>query len=168
MRRRNLAHKHVARAHELEHLDPLLSIVTYWLALEIDPQCEEAYLNLGTMMYKVGDFELAKSFYEHAIFLDPNFALAHFNLGNVHDELREYSLAITEYLTAIKLVPDYADAHYNLANTYQKSGAERKSIHHWQKYERLDRVGTWHESAIRQRRMIVQKEGLFIASRRSA
>jgi tetratricopeptide (TPR) repeat protein len=138
----------------------------YESILRQDKSHAPASINLGTIRYNQGEFEVAERLYREATIADPEYALAFFDLGNVLDEMQRMDDAILAYRRAIALVPQYADAHYNLALAYERQGERRKALRHWLVYVRLDPVGPWASHAKGQARKILSGERLTIVSRR--
>ena len=94
---------------------------SYLRAIEIDPEFEEAYYNLGVLL-RGSDPRKAQELFAKALQLDPNYAAAHSELGWV---LRQHgSLAEAEYhlRRAIELQPEAAWTHVYLANLLWECG----------------------------------------------
>lgn len=71
-------------------------------ALDIDPRCVSAMINLGNLALEANMLEEAQARYEAAITIEPKSSVAHHNLGIVHrrcgriaDSVRELRLAAT-------------------------------------------------------------------------
>jgi tetratricopeptide (TPR) repeat protein len=129
-------------------------------ALNLDPQCTSALINLGTAMYNRRAYLEALSLYERATKADPSYALAFFNYANALDELERLPEAIAAYRQALAIAPRYADAHYNLALAYQRSGEKRKAIPHWSRYIKLDPSTVWTAHAHRELRRALKADPL--------
>lgn len=145
--------------------EKLFAIQLYRQIMERDPGFAPAWINLGTIHFHLREFEWAERLYRHATEIDPSYVLAFFDLGNVLDELQRLDESIAVYRRAIALSPGYADAHYNLALAYERKGAERMALRHWQAYARLDKEGPWAEHARSQIRRLLDQEPLSIAWR---
>ncbi len=130
-----------------------------------DPAFAPAYINLGTMYFHMRKFGRAEELYRRATEADATYVLAFFDLGNVLDELERPDESIEAYGQAIALAPNYADAHYNLALAYERKGAIRLALKHWQSYIRLDRSGPWAEHARGQIHKLLSREKLAVAWR---
>lgn len=152
-----------------EHLETLPQAAElYETILREQPEHAAAAINLGTLHYNEGRFEIAEQLYRRATVIDPEYALAFFDLGNVLDEMQQLEEAIVAYRKAIALVPQYADAHYNLALAYERKSEKRRALRHWLMYVRLDPVGPWANHAKGQARKILSGERLRIVSRRGS
>ena len=78
----------------------------YQKAIDINPQLDVAYNNLGTSLYKQRKFEEAIPLFEGAISLNPNSYSAWLNLGNTLGELKRYEEVIPVLETAIEINPE--------------------------------------------------------------
>lgn len=126
------------------------AVEAYQKALEIDPQCLGALVNLGTIHYQGREFKKAESYYRKALEIEPEYALAHFNLGNLFDERGDYAEAYHHYAVALRISPSYSDAHYNLALLCQRTGQTMKAVRHWRTYLKLDPSSSWADVARRE------------------
>jgi tetratricopeptide (TPR) repeat protein len=122
-------------------------ILAYEQAVELDPTCAGALVNLGTIYFHQRKWDKAESYYRRALEADPQYALAHFNLGNLFDEKGDRGEAILHYTIALRLEPGYCDAHYNLALLFQASGEIMRAVRHWKSYLRLDPGSNWAKIA---------------------
>ena len=66
-------------------------------AVEYDPACSSAYLQLGVIEASLSDFRKAVSYYEKAIEADPLSSEAHYRLGVAYDRLGEKDRAAKEF-----------------------------------------------------------------------
>src|ERR1022692_3838763 len=87
------------------------AVEAYLQAVEYNPQAAGALVNLGTIRYRLRQFQEAEDYYTRALKADPNYPLAHFNLGNLYDERGDLSKAQLCYETALRINPRYGDAH---------------------------------------------------------
>ncbi len=142
-----------------------LAMSLYERILEVTPGFPAALINLGTIHYHAGRFEVAEKLYRRATEADPHYVLAFFDLGNVLDELKRSAESIRAYEMALELAPDYADAHYNLAMAYERKGLRRRALEHWRQYLQMDRSGPWSEHARTQLRKLLSRERLAITHR---
>ena len=125
-------------------------VALYQHAIDTDPGCTGALVNLGTIHFNSRRYDQAETFYRRAIEADPEYALAHFNLGNLYDERGLRAQAMEHYLTALRISPRYPDAHYNVALLYQNMGESMKAVRHWKAYLRLDPNSSWSAIARRE------------------
>lgn len=111
-----------------------IAIAIYEKILRVDPDRAQAYVNLGTIRFREGDFDSAEEMYRKAVEIDPEYPTALFNLANVLDEQKRTIEAIATYKRAIEIAPRFADAHYNLALILELNGEEFESRMHWLLY----------------------------------
>ena len=119
------------------------AIDAYEQALRLDPQCVDALVNCGTLLYERGDLARAVDSFRRAVTLEPANALAQFNLGSVLEEIGELEHARNHLRRAVSLDPSYSDAHYNLAFVCEKLAALGEARRHWQRYVELDPASPW-------------------------
>lgn len=79
-------------AESLRHVESFLT-----KAVEADPKCSSAYLQLGVMQAAQSDFHGAAEFYRKAIEADPLSTEAHYRLGIAYDRLGEKDRAAAEF-----------------------------------------------------------------------
>ncbi len=118
-------------------------VETYKEALKLNSKAVGAWVNIGTICYREGDFQEAEHCYREALRISPGYALAHFNLGNVCEEMDRLTEAANHYKIALRLQSDYADVHYNLALVYERTGEPMRAAKQWQAYLRLESEGPW-------------------------
>jgi tetratricopeptide (TPR) repeat protein len=126
------------------------TISAYHKSVTLNPHAAGAWVNLGTIHYRLRRYRDAETFYTRAIEADPSYPLAHFNLGNLHDEEGRLEKAEESYSRALRLSPQYADAHFNLALLCERRNEMLKAVHHWKLYLKLDTTSSWATVARRQ------------------
>jgi tetratricopeptide (TPR) repeat protein len=101
-------------------------------AIDLDPHCAGAYVNLGAALRARGNPDEAIAEYRKAIQIlknaqkdDPDL---HSNLGAMLTERREVDEAIKELREAIRLKMDHAAAHHNLGFALTKKGFVQEAI----------------------------------------
>lgn len=82
--------------------------------IRVDPQCAEAYSNLGNALKELGDLKGATQFYLKAIKLKPRFGDAYNNLASAYMLQGQIQQAMETYQMALVLNPQLVDAHTNL------------------------------------------------------
>lgn len=135
---------------EQSGMHPERAIAAYEKAIELDPKCVGALVNLGTMCFHGKQWKKAEGFYKRALEIEPEYALGHFNLGNLCDERGDVPAAFDHYAAALRIAPNYADAHYNLALLCQRVGQSMRAVRHWRAYLKLDPSSSWAEVARRE------------------
>src|SRR5208337_551527 len=110
----------------------------YRKAVDLDPGCSGAWLNLGTVHFNLRQWEQAEACYSKALETRADYGLAHYNLGNLCDATGRPREAIEHYKKALEIDPSYADAHYNLALLYQSVDEPLSALRQWRIYLRLE------------------------------
>jgi tetratricopeptide (TPR) repeat protein len=75
---------------------------------------------LGTMMYRFGLYDEARSHLLESVSVRPRSSSSFLNLGNVYFMQGDYDKALAGYQSAIELDPASAVANYNIGQTYIK------------------------------------------------
>ena len=109
----------------------------YHDSLRLNPEQDEAHLNLGAAMLKLNRLEDAWAEFERARHIDPTYPLVYYNLGLVLDEQGKFSEAQAQYRHALDLHPDYAEAHNNLGAALQMEGKLPEAEPHFAEAVRL-------------------------------
>ena len=104
------------------------AIDSYKQAIRIQPDCAEAYCNMGASQNDKGDLDAAIGSYKRAIKIKPHYADAHSNMGNTLKENGDFDAAIDNYRQAIKINPSYAEAYCNMGNALQQKGQLNAAI----------------------------------------
>jgi len=77
---------------------------------------------IGIAWHNLGELNLARASYEHALKVDKKYAEAINNLGTVFYAQKKYRTAITRYKRALALAPDKASFWSNLGTAYYSQG----------------------------------------------
>ena len=101
--------------------------ISTWLlrttqAIDINPQCADAYFNRGTIFETKGAYDLAIADFTQVIQIKPQDADAYLNRGLAYRAKEEIDNAIADYSKAIDLNPRYANALPNRGTAYQSKG----------------------------------------------
>ena len=113
---------------EMMKTDPDTAVEFFRKAIQLDPRCAEAYLQIGRVRSASGDFSAAIVHYKKALALNPDLDVARFNLGHAYLSLRMYSKAVREFRAVIKRGSELrCDAYANLGVTYYKMGKIKKA-----------------------------------------
>jgi len=115
----------------------------YRRALDADPSCAPALVNLANIHHARGDLVEAEALYERAIALDAGMVEAYFNLGNLHYDLDRLERARACYEQALASHAAFADAHFYLAVTLERLGRSDEARLHWRAYQNLVPGGEW-------------------------
>jgi tetratricopeptide (TPR) repeat protein len=121
----------------LEADDPNGARRAYERALQLDPDCGDAYINLGRLVHEGGDPGGAAEFYRAALARDADDSLTHYNLAVALEDTRDLDKAIDHYRESVRINPHFADAHFNLGRLLEKTGKRNEAIQHLLTYRRL-------------------------------
>jgi tetratricopeptide (TPR) repeat protein len=98
------------------------AILEYTNAINIDPNCAEAYNGRGSAYIWKKDYDRAIVDYTQAIKICPNYTEAYNCRGVAYSWKNDYGRAIADYTQAITLWPYYAEAYKNRAKAYSAKG----------------------------------------------
>jgi tetratricopeptide (TPR) repeat protein len=123
---------------DLETGEPEKARDAYLRALALDPDFDEAHVNLGRLLQLAGQIRQAAEHYGHLLEGGKSDPTAAFNLGTALEELGEWSEAVAAYRRALRGDNKFADAHFNLARLYEQLGRRSAAIRHWRAYQLLN------------------------------
>lgn len=108
------------------------------------PENPITYHNLGTALYKLGNYRRAATVFRTSILKGeiPNQADAYYNLGNAQFQLRDLTASIKSYENALRLNPHDADTKHNLALARQLLKEQQERNKQQQKDSREKRKST--------------------------
>ena len=95
-------------------------IAAYQKAIEINPEKEGTYLNMGYAYNELKQYKEAIAACQKATVINPKNDTAYFNMGIAHGELKQYKEAITAYQKAIDINPENDNVYNNMGYTYLK------------------------------------------------
>ncbi len=113
--------------------DNKVKIKLYKKAIEIKPDYNAAYNNMGNVYNDLKDYQQAISAYKKAIEIKPDNSAAYNNMGIAYDDLTDYKQAINAYKKAIEIKSDYSDAYYNMGDAYNNLKEFRQAISAYKK-----------------------------------
>jgi len=102
------------------------------IAIETEPDLEEAYYQQGELMQLQGKLEEAASRYLRALELDPASAAAHNGLGSVLGSQGRFEEALPYFRKALELNSGYAEARGNLGLALQRLGRLDEARHEFE------------------------------------
>jgi tetratricopeptide (TPR) repeat protein len=108
----------------------------YYQAVQIRPDYDRAYFNLGNAFAELGNVNAARRYYAKAPSFEP--AEAHNNLGRalaIHGRIED---AMANYVEALALKPDLAEAHNNIGDALARQGKFAEAIEHFSRALALD------------------------------
>jgi tetratricopeptide (TPR) repeat protein len=97
-------------------------------SLQLASDSAETHIQLGNVLTRTFQFDLAEPAYQQALNLQPNSPETYFKLGNVLVQKCSFDQALTAYQTAIRLRPDFADAYLPLSRILAKKGQINQAI----------------------------------------
>ncbi|MBI5963589.1 MAG: tetratricopeptide repeat protein [Chloroflexi bacterium] len=86
----------------------------YTEAIQLEPDLNAAYNNLGVLLNTLKRYDEAEAAYRKAIEINPAYASAYYNLGVLLNTLKRYDEAEAAYRKAIEINPAEASAYNNL------------------------------------------------------
>ncbi|KAK7090856.1 protein O-mannosyl-transferase TMTC4-like [Littorina saxatilis] len=126
------------------------AINKYRLAIELNPEYDQAMNNLANILKDRGENLEAHSLLTRAVTINPEFAAAWMNLGIVQAQLKQYEAAESSYRTAILHRRKYPDCYYNLGNLYLEQKRHEDALAAWHNATILkpEHVNSWSNAII--------------------
>jgi Flp pilus assembly protein TadD len=100
----------------------------YAKALELDPRCASALVNLAVDAVRAGEYAQAEKYYREALAIKPN-ASTWNGLGYTLVRLRRNDEAVEAFREAVKDNPDFVPAESNLADALARQGNFAEAEH---------------------------------------
>ena len=97
-------------------------------ALQLDDHLPAAYITLGELHTRLGNFDLALQEFQHALQLEPHNADAITGTARAYESMGRKADAEQTYKKAVALRPDYWDGYNSLANFYVAEGRYAEAI----------------------------------------
>jgi tetratricopeptide (TPR) repeat protein len=98
--------------------DPRSALEQYRLVTKFLPHSYLGYYNMGTALFKLGDFEGTIIQYNRAIRIKPTDGYTHYLLASAYQKIDKIDRAIEHYSEAIHWRPDLVQAYNNLAEIW--------------------------------------------------
>lgn len=108
------------------------AIAAFKQALAINPNLDEAYYRIGTVLSQLGRLDESITAYLNAIELYPNNPLYHISLGNSYIAQGNADGAIKEFQAVLRIQPSNVVAHNNLGMLYMNQGKTDEAMKHFQ------------------------------------
>jgi tetratricopeptide (TPR) repeat protein len=122
-------HEHFQKGNDLFCNGQLESaIINYKEAIKLNPDCQQAYFNLGLIYSQQKNHQDALLYYLKACDLCKTYTKALVQAGNSYRELKEYDNAITFYKKGLLIDQNSFDCFVGLARTQQNMGRFEESI----------------------------------------
>lgn len=113
-------------------------IVSFTLAIGLNPDNPLAYYNRGYAYMKTAQYQKAINDLEKSLKLEPENYRAYLNLGKCYTSLKQYDNAIGIYREGSGIKNDYAPMYFNAGIAFHKSGRFQESIEAYDKAIKLD------------------------------
>jgi tetratricopeptide (TPR) repeat protein len=111
-----------------ENNDPVSALEQYKLVAKSLPYSYLGYYNMGTALFKLGDYDRGIIQYEKAIEIKPTDGYAHYTLASAYQKKDDIDKAIEHYSAAIRWRPDLVPAYNNLAEIWMHQQEIEKAI----------------------------------------
>jgi len=130
---------------QLDKADQSINTGNYQAALDLyndiisnAPECDEAWLMLGSLYGESGDIDKAVAHVEKAISIKPDDSYSHLVLGQIKNSTGDQEAANASFKKAIECDPENTDAICTLASLYQDQGKVPEAILLYEKAVALD------------------------------
>lgn len=107
-------------------------------AIELNPTYADAYLELGSVYYAVGNFDKQLEMYQKAALYAPRDFDILYYLATAYEDKGMYDQAIAQYESILQLRPDHKDSLYQLAILYLMQSDKTKAAALASTLERVD------------------------------
>jgi len=114
------------------------AIEAYMMALKMNSDFAEAYINVGLLYYRLGRYSDAVDAYTHAIRLKPRSSSVHSRLGTIYIILAKYSNALDAFKQAAMIDPHDPAIRFNLGIAYFLNGNRPAAFDEYVILKRLD------------------------------
>ena len=108
------------KAYEIEGYH--LAVIMFQKALDLCPEDELIYFNMGLAYSKQKKYDEAKNCFEKAIEINPVNPLLYYHIGRIYFETGDTEKEMEWYQKAIEVDPDFALAYYNMEIIYYNLG----------------------------------------------
>ena len=115
------------------------AIEEYKKAIRLKPDYFEAYANLGSAYYKVGNYSDAADAYTQAVKLKQDEVSIYNKLGTLYIILDDYPKALINLKKVIELDPKNAETHFTMGLVYFLNGDKNNAIEEYIILKELDK-----------------------------
>jgi Flp pilus assembly protein TadD len=112
--------------------------------IAIEPNLPIAYLQLGTNLTALKDYEKAIPILRKAVELRPDLVTPHYQLGSALFETENFVEAAAQFEAAVARSPEWGEAHFSLATSYARSDRMADAI---KEYKRVIELRPNHYGA---------------------
>ena len=130
----NLLHKAEMMKEEM-HFREAVSPLEQVIALE--PNLPIAYLQLGTALTSLKEYEKAVPILRKAVEMRPDLIVPRYQLGSALFETGDFAGAATQFETTVERSPDWAEVRFSLGTTYARMDRLPDAIKQYQKVVEL-------------------------------
>jgi len=106
----------------------LEAIECYKRAIEINPQYDKAFANLGTTYEKIGQLKKAEELYLKSVEINPKNSDTYYSIGHLYQMQGRYKDAIKNYGIAISINPYDSGAWINMGAIYLSFGRFQQAM----------------------------------------
>jgi eukaryotic-like serine/threonine-protein kinase len=104
------------------------AVAAYQLALGLEPNSEDAAVNLAKAYEHEGKISEAENAYQQAVQAHPNSRLVYNAFGIFYRERNEYDKALQMFAKVIQIAPDWYGTYVNIGAIYNDTGQFEKAI----------------------------------------
>jgi tetratricopeptide (TPR) repeat protein len=115
-----------------------LGFLCFHRVVELKPEHEEAWFNLGVALVRLGELAEAEYAYRRAITNFNEYSEARNNLGNLLTRQKRYAEAAEQFNIVLEQTPDNAPAHNNLGRVLAEQGNAMAALERFIEAARLD------------------------------
>jgi len=101
--------------------------------IALEPNLPIAYLQLGTALSSLRDYEKALPVLRKAVEMRPDLIIPRYQLGSALFETGEFGAAAIEFETAVSRSPEWPEAHFSLATAYARMERMPEAIKEYEK-----------------------------------
>ena len=131
------ATKYLAQTHlRLAQTDKAIAV--YKRGIELNPDRDDLYTDLGNLYFAEDRYEAALDQYKEAVRINPTSASNHYSLGQGYLKLEKFSQAEAEFRTVSRIEGASPYGNYGLGLTYSKRGKYDKAIDNFEEALRKD------------------------------
>jgi arylsulfatase A-like enzyme/Flp pilus assembly protein TadD len=112
--------------------------------IALEPDLPITYLQLGTALSALKDYEKAVPILRKAVEMRPDLTIPRYQLGSALFETGDFVGAAAEFETAVARAPDWPEAHLSLATAYARADRLKDAI---PEYEKVIELRPNHYSA---------------------
>jgi len=129
----------------------------YRIAVDVGDCVDDAFCNLGIVLYHAGDVQGAFSSFTNTLKVNPIHFEAHYNLGNLYLDDEDLQAARVHYELAEAVDSTYENLHFNAGIVYALQGDMEHALRAFGTYRRLapDELGRQIDDLLHRLRRVV-------------